>query len=331
MTCSPTRARPKARLRGQVRDKGANEAAVGATVVATSPALQGEQVVITDDTGQYFITALPPGVYTLTVYYNDVTYSRGNVLVQVGKEVVVNISVNTSDAAGKPKGEVITIHGCAPIIDQGSTKTGVTIGDDYTRNIPVGRTFGEVIGASAGAAGDEYGTGVLRRDVGREHVRRRGHQHDGLGVRRAVDELAERVRVRDRGHHRWLRGRVRPRHGRYHQRRDEAGLERVPRLGVRLLLAGRVDRRAKTVISANAVDTQANPGNNYDFGAEVGGPIIKDKLWFHVGFDPSMSNTNVKRVCRLRGRRQRRWRGRHRQGRQRRSSRTSRRRTSRRS
>src|SRR5437763_10624905 len=77
-------------LRGVIRDKGEGGAsAVGATVVATSPALQGEQVVITDENGQYFITALPPGVYTLTVYYNDQTFSRSNVLIQLGKEAVV--------------------------------------------------------------------------------------------------------------------------------------------------------------------------------------------------------------------------------------------------
>src|SRR5262249_39247324 len=71
-------------LRGTVRDKAGSGLAVGATVVATSPALQGEQVVITDDGGQYFITSLPPGIYTLTVYYTDATFSRGNVLIQIG-------------------------------------------------------------------------------------------------------------------------------------------------------------------------------------------------------------------------------------------------------
>src|SRR5687768_17336340 len=60
-------------LRGVIRDRAAGEVAVGATVVATSPALQGEQVVITDENGSYFITSLPSGVYTLTVYYNDAT------------------------------------------------------------------------------------------------------------------------------------------------------------------------------------------------------------------------------------------------------------------
>ena len=65
-------------LRGTIKDKNGGEAAIGATVVATSPALQGEQVVITDETGQYFITSLPPGMYTLTVYYSDATFSRGS-------------------------------------------------------------------------------------------------------------------------------------------------------------------------------------------------------------------------------------------------------------
>jgi hypothetical protein len=145
-------------LRGVLKDKGnKNEPAVGATVVATSPALQGEQVVITDDTGQYFITSLPPGVYTLTVYYNDATYSRGNVLIQIGKEAVVNVSVDSAASAGKAKGETIVVQGTAPIIDQGSTKTGVTLTDDYTRNIPTGRTFGGVLGAAAGAQDDAFG------------------------------------------------------------------------------------------------------------------------------------------------------------------------------
>src|SRR6185436_18346989 len=105
-------------LRGVVRDKTNGEATVGATVVATSAALQGEQVVIADESGGYYITSLPPGIYTLTVYYNDTTFSRNNVLVQVGKEVVVNISVDSSAT----KGETINIAGTAPIVDQGSTK-----------------------------------------------------------------------------------------------------------------------------------------------------------------------------------------------------------------
>src|SRR5690349_2003120 len=134
-------------LRGVVKDKATGEPSVGATVVATSPALQGEQVVIADETGSYFITSLPPGVYTLTVYYNDTTFSRSNVTVSVGKEVFVAIAVDTSVT----KGETIAIQGAAPIVDQGSTKIGATITSDYTNNVPTQRTFGEVMASAAGA------------------------------------------------------------------------------------------------------------------------------------------------------------------------------------
>src|SRR4051812_35008734 len=113
-------------IRGVVKDKTSGEAGIGATVVATSPALPGEQVVIADETGGYYITSLPPGVYTLTVYYNNTTYSRSNVLIQVGKEVVVNLAVDTTSS----KGETIAITGSAPIVDQGSTKVGTTITSD---------------------------------------------------------------------------------------------------------------------------------------------------------------------------------------------------------
>src|SRR6202012_4943539 len=63
-------------------------------------------------------------------------------------------------AEGKAKGEVITIQGNAPIIDQGSTKIGLTLTDDYTRNIPLGLKFGEVLGCAGGAQGAYYGVSM---------------------------------------------------------------------------------------------------------------------------------------------------------------------------
>src|SRR5689334_5779890 len=113
-------------VRGVIRDKSTGEPALGATVVATSPALVGEQVVLTEADGTYYITALPPGLYTLTIYYENKTFSRGNVLIQLGKEAVTNVTVDPKAGApvGSGAGETIVITGSAPIIDQGSTKTG---------------------------------------------------------------------------------------------------------------------------------------------------------------------------------------------------------------
>ena len=52
-------------LTGNVVDSGTKAPMGDVVVTATSPSLQGEQVVITDATGLYRVPQLPPGTYTL--------------------------------------------------------------------------------------------------------------------------------------------------------------------------------------------------------------------------------------------------------------------------
>ncbi|HEY4176533.1 MAG TPA: TonB-dependent receptor [Kofleriaceae bacterium] len=284
-------------LRGTINDKATKEAAIGATVVATSPSLQGEQVAITEDGGQYFITSLPPGLYTLTVYYNDATFSRGNVLIQVGKEAVVNVTVDSGATAGKPKGEVITIQGTAPIVDQGSTKTGLSITEDYTRNIPTARTFGGTISATAGSTKDFFGAnfsgatslentyiieginttdtsnGALSSNLPNEFLQETEIITGGYNAEygRATGGI---VNVVTKGGSNEFHGSV---YGYYSPGGLVADAQRIVREG-------------------QSIDSESKLNYSYDVGGEVGGPIIKDKLWFHVGFNPSIRRLNEARI-----------------------------------
>jgi outer membrane receptor protein involved in Fe transport len=284
-------------LRGQIRDKAAAEPAVGATVVATSPALVGEQVVITDEKGSYFITSLPPGIYTLTVYYNDATFSRGNVLIQIGKEAVVNVTVDSADATGKPKGEVIEIRGTAPIVDQGSTKTGITVTDDYTRNIPTGRTFGAVVGAAAGAQGDAYGISISGATSPEnvyiiEGINTTDTGFGGLSSN-LPNEFISETEVITGGYNAEF-GRatggiinVVTKQGSNEFRGSVYGYYRP----------GAFVSDAKVIQrEGGSIDTKTDLDYQYDLGAEIGGPIIKDKLWFHVGFNPSVAHRTTQRI-----------------------------------
>jgi hypothetical protein len=284
-------------LRGVIRDKSNGEVAVGATVVATSPALQGEQVVITDENGQYFITSLPSGAYTLTVYYNDNTFSRGNVLIQIGKEAVVNVTVDSGAASGKPKGEVINIQGHAPLVDQGSTKTGITITDDYTRNIPTGRTFGGVIGAAAGAQSDFYGIS-LAGSTSLENV----YIVEGINTTdTAFGELSSNLPNEFISETEVITGGYNAEYG-----RATGGIINVVTKQGSNELRGSVFGYYRPgalvsdaeVINAegSSVDRKTDLDYQYDLGAELGGPIIKDKLWFHVGFNPSLQKSTTQRI-----------------------------------
>jgi tetratricopeptide (TPR) repeat protein len=71
----------------------------------------------------------------------------------------VPVSPRVAGAAAAPQhdstgGEPIVVTGLAPIIDQGSTRTGITITTDYSRHIPVERTFGSVLGEAGGEGGE---------------------------------------------------------------------------------------------------------------------------------------------------------------------------------
>src|SRR5262249_28042038 len=50
---------------GRVGDASSKEPLADVVVTVTSPALQGEQTVVTDTSGLYRVPDLPPGVYTL--------------------------------------------------------------------------------------------------------------------------------------------------------------------------------------------------------------------------------------------------------------------------
>jgi hypothetical protein len=277
-------------LRGIIKDKSSGDAALGATVVATSPALVGEQVVLTEPDGSYFISSLPPGLYTLTIYYENKTFSRGNVLIQLGKEAVVNVTVDPKAGApvGSGAGETIVITGSAPIIDQGSTKTGVTITDDYTRNIPTGRTFGGVLESSAGSQSDIYGISMSGATSAEnvyivEGINTTDTAFGGLSTN-LPNEFISETEVITGGYNAEF-GRAT---GGIVNVVTKSGSNQFKGSVFGYFTPGAFVADAKTILrEGSSIDTERNLDYQYDIGAEVGGPIIKDKLWFHVGFNPS--------------------------------------------
>ncbi len=280
-------------VRGRVLDKKTKEPVIGATVVATGPALQGQQAEITDESGGYSIANLPPGTYVLTVYYNDAQFSRPNVGIEVGKQAYVQVSIDTSTAAG----ETIELEGRAPVIDQGSTKTGTTITDEYTTHIPVGRTFGAVLGTAAGTQGDQYGVSFSgSTSVESTYIVEGLNTTDtafGGQSTNLPNEFVQETEV--------IAGGYNAEFG-----RSTGGVINVVTKQGGNKFHGSVFAYytpGSLVASADAITSQASAigsENNLDYssdlGVELGGPIIKDKLWFHVGVNPSYSKSTLTRI-----------------------------------
>ena len=84
-------------------------------------------------------------------------------------------------------------------------------------------------------------------------------------------------------------------HGRRHQQRAQVGQQRVPRQ--RVHRTGRPTGWPATPTPITTVGRSLGyvrkPDYDTSIGAEVGGPIIKDKLFFWAGFAPRFKNTHV--------------------------------------
>ncbi|HVK75686.1 MAG TPA: TonB-dependent receptor [Kofleriaceae bacterium] len=280
-------------VRGRVVDKASKEAVIGATVVATGPALQGQQAEISDENGAFTIANLPPGVYVLTVYYNEAQFSRPNVVIELGKQSFVNIPIDTSVQTS----EIIELEGRAPIVDQGSTKTGTTITDEYTTRIPTGRTFGAVLGTAAGTQGDQYGVSFSGATSAENTYIVEGINTTdtafGLQSSNLPNEFIEETEV--------IAGGYAAEFG-----RSTGGvINVVTKQGSNQFKGsifgyytpGSLVAQADPILrEGTAIGSETNLDYRADVGFEVGGPIKKDKIWFHVGYNPSFSKDVVDRI-----------------------------------
>ncbi len=140
---------------GVVTDKKSGEPLAGVTVVVISNALHQQQNAITDEKGLYRIGALPPGEYSVTFYYADITVQQDHVKVAVNKTTGAYQKIDESRAGG----ETIQVEAKAPMIDVTSTTQGITIDKNYLNNVPVpGRTYQGTLSAAAGSSSDALGT-----------------------------------------------------------------------------------------------------------------------------------------------------------------------------
>ncbi|HEY4240163.1 MAG TPA: TonB-dependent receptor [Kofleriaceae bacterium] len=281
-------------VQGVVVDQKDGSKLAGVTVVATSPSMQGTQTAITDGDGFYKITELTPGDYLITFYYADITIQHEHVPVGVNKTTPVYQKINQAGAGG----EVVRIHDTPPTIDPTSTNQGITIDSNYLKNIPVpGRTFEAALGAAAGSQGDQLGVSFsgsssLENQYYVDGVNTTGLTYGTVGTP-VINDFIEEIEV--------ITGGYNAEYG-----RATGGVVNVVTKTGSNEFKGSVFGNyqpswltAATQVSphnAASIDATPNLAYNADFGFELGGPIIKDKLWFFVGFAPQYARTDITRT-----------------------------------
>ena len=124
----------------------------GVTVTLTSPAHpSGPATFVTSETGEYRFTQLPPGDYTLAITLQGFNgYKEEDLVVTVGGTIERNISLKLGTVE-----ETVTVSGKAPMVDTRAVGTGMNIDREVFENLPTHRQhFAEQIkwtpGVSAG-------------------------------------------------------------------------------------------------------------------------------------------------------------------------------------
>jgi hypothetical protein len=97
-------------IRGTVKDQQ-GLALPGATVTATSPALQGERTVVSGPDGTFLLRVVPPGTYTLKIEMSGMVPSQKTADVPLGGVAQVDVAMNLSQVQEK-----VTVTAEAPTI-----------------------------------------------------------------------------------------------------------------------------------------------------------------------------------------------------------------------
>jgi hypothetical protein len=280
-------------IQGVVTDKADGSPLAGVTVVVSGTT---SQTTITEDDGSYRITDLTPGDYLVTFFFGDAKVERSGVKVGVNKTTPVFQKINISAS------ETIVVVDRPPAIDPTSTTQGITIDQDYTKNIPVpGRTFEATLGAAAGSQGDGLGVAFsgsssLENQYVVDGVNTTGLKYGTVGSP-VINDFIEEIEV--------ITGGYNAEYG-----RATGGVVNVATLTGGNEFEGRVfayvtpgqltAERNVAATEQTSIDATGNLDIDANFGFTLTGPIIKDRVWFAVGVAPRYIRNTITRETKRR-------------------------------
>jgi Carboxypeptidase regulatory-like domain len=141
-------------INGKVTD--ASQAVLpGVTVTATSPALLGPQVSVTNAEGSYRFPGVPPGTYTVTFELPGFsTVKNEGIEIRLGFTATLNVEMKVASLQ-----ETVTVTGASPVIDTSTTRTQQNFKIEQLQSLPNARDMWALLAVTPSVM-------VARVDVG---------------------------------------------------------------------------------------------------------------------------------------------------------------------
>jgi hypothetical protein len=254
-----------------------------------SPNLIGTKVGVTDSNGEFRFSLLAPGVYSLSASLTGYApLSQERIEVGLGRTVSLELNMRPSSVT-----ETITVTADAPVVDVTSAATGANVTAETIRTLPLRRDFYAVAQVAPGTSGDASGTTVYG-STGAENQ----YIIDGLnttGVELGTEgkvlnfDFIQEVAVKTGG--------LPAEYGRI----TGGVIEAITKSGGNEFHGGIFGYAQPESLRSDDATLSERPGTTAsvastegqkDFGFDVGGYILKDRLWFFGAYD-KVSQTNI--------------------------------------
>ncbi len=279
-------------ISGRVIDAGTQEPMAGVTVTVENEAGGDPQTTFTDADGVYKVTELLPGSYSVSFIDVAATVKKTGIRVGANDTVPVYQAIK--------RGDVIVVEGKAPMLKLSKTDLSIKLDKDFLAKMPLpGRTIDAAAGTKAGAHNDGVGIAFSGSTALENRFLVDGIDITGLTFGNVgtpvLNNFVEEIEVLSGGYNaEWGRA--------------TGGIVNiVTKTGTNTFRGGLfatyspgflTASRQETPSNASSIDVVGDRAYSADFGAELGGPIIKDKLWFYVGIAPQLARTDFTRITR---------------------------------
>jgi len=302
---------PTAKMEGKVVDS-TGAPLPGVAIAATSPKMVGKATAVTDGEGAFRLFSLPSGLYEVTFSLQGFkTLIRKDIIVQLSQTIILNA---TMDQAALE--EQVTVIGQSPLIDVKSTVKGMTMTKEVFMSLPRSRSFDGLLSTVPGVQYD-YRTGGLSVDgaTGTENMWYMdgadiSNVHTGVNAQGAVMEMVEEVKVTASGYNAEFGGsmggvvNVITRSGGNAFHGDVSTFYDANSM----LMQGKANTYFRWDPNNSNIPQYVNDDDLYFNGGRtrddykriegvfnIGGYILKDRLWFFTAFNPVYSRTYANR------------------------------------
>ena len=269
----------------------------GASIVLINVERGAEQEVSTNEAGNYVYPDITPGIYTIRVSNEGFeTQEITDLQVEVGARAVANVQLNVGVVTN-----VVTVEATAVLLETESNAIGTVVNRERVNDLPLnGRNFLQLALMAAGAAPSE-GRASFEGQIGHPgrfvviggvKAANNSYTINGIQVRGARGgELAVNLSVANIDQFKVQSSFFMPDQG------PNPSMVNVNTNGGTNDFHGQVfeflrntELDARNYFSPGPEDLKRN-----QFGFAIGGPIIKNKMWFHGGYEGLRERTAFSR------------------------------------